>query len=171
MTNLKEIGEDADDEDAALNRKAIQDVLTAVLGPLKGPEVSGINFICPDGNRRLCHPILCEYIADYPEQTLLSCTVYQYCPRCTIPKYASELVDVEESNDDTLELNDDPAAEPKTTQRKAPPDSTPSAEPKTKKSKRKALTKSKTKAATKQPKKQKRITLPGSGDIFRTYLL
>ena len=50
----------------------------------KDTEYDGINMLCPDGQRRLCHPVLCPYIADYPEQTLLCCIKSGWCPRCTM---------------------------------------------------------------------------------------
>jgi hypothetical protein len=51
-------------------------------------------MLCPDGQRRQCHPVLCQYIGDYPEQTLLSCILSGNCPRCLIPPYAREVVEV-----------------------------------------------------------------------------
>ena len=80
-----------------LKRQAIQEVLREVLHHFKDAESQGVNLLCPDGQRRLCHPILCQYIADYQEQFLLSCITYGCCPRCTIPRYHAKTEIVEES--------------------------------------------------------------------------
>ena len=47
----------------------------------------GINLLCPDGQRRLCFPVLAEYLADYEEQRLLASILSGRCPKCTIPAY------------------------------------------------------------------------------------
>jgi len=47
----------------------------------------GINLECPDGQRRLCFPVLAHYIADYEEQRMLASIISGCCPKCTIPRY------------------------------------------------------------------------------------
>jgi hypothetical protein len=47
----------------------------------------GINLECPDGERRLCFPVLAHYIADYEEQRMLASIISGACPKCTIPRY------------------------------------------------------------------------------------
>ena len=47
----------------------------------------GINLMCPDGQRRLCFPVLAQYIADYEEQRVLASILNGYCPKCMIPWY------------------------------------------------------------------------------------
>src|SRR5436190_21946374 len=47
----------------------------------------GINLLCSDGQRRLCFPVLMEYIADYEEQGLFASILSGRCPKCTIPAY------------------------------------------------------------------------------------
>lgn len=39
-----------------------------------------------DGIWRRCHPILANFIGDYPEQTLVTCTYYGECPKCEVPR-------------------------------------------------------------------------------------
>ncbi|KAI0310525.1 hypothetical protein OF83DRAFT_1035662, partial [Amylostereum chailletii] len=41
--------------------------------------------MCPDGHYRRAIYGFGPYIADYPEQVLLSCVVQNWCPRCTAP--------------------------------------------------------------------------------------
>ncbi|KAJ3980898.1 hypothetical protein F5890DRAFT_1575378 [Lentinula detonsa] len=41
--------------------------------------------LCPDGHYRQVIYGLGPYIADYPEQALLTCIVQNWCPRCTAP--------------------------------------------------------------------------------------
>ncbi|EGO02638.1 hypothetical protein SERLA73DRAFT_38032, partial [Serpula lacrymans var. lacrymans S7.3] len=43
----------------------------------KGTEVTG-----GDGVVRKLHPILACYVADYPEQCLVTCSKYGICPQC-----------------------------------------------------------------------------------------
>ncbi|KAF5341494.1 hypothetical protein D9757_014788 [Collybiopsis confluens] len=63
-----------------------------VLEPLKlagNPDTGGIKMTGGDGAIRMVFPILCSYIADYPEQCLVTCTKYGACPKCKRP--ANEL--------------------------------------------------------------------------------
>lgn len=70
-------------------RGLLQDVLVEVLEPLRKVMEDGINLLCPDGNRRLCFPVLAAYIADYEEQRSLASVLMGYCVKCTIPSYRS----------------------------------------------------------------------------------
>ena len=104
--------------------------------------MNGINLLCPDGQRRLCHPILCQYIADYQEQFLISCITNGCCPKCKIPRYASKVI---------MEI------EPESSNRKRKRSTTEKGNPKPKQNQDRP--------------RQKRVTLPESGDIFRQYPL
>jgi Plavaka transposase len=92
-----------EEKDSDLKRQAIQYILRQVVKRLEKAELNGINMLCPDGQRRLCHPIICQYIADYPEQCLLSCITYASCPRCTMPRFSAKSI---------AEPNGIPAAQP-----------------------------------------------------------
>jgi hypothetical protein len=49
---------------------------------LKEAGRTGIEVFGGDGLVRMVFPILACYIADYPEQCLVSCTKYGTCPKC-----------------------------------------------------------------------------------------
>ena len=38
-----------------------------------------------DGVWRRCHPIFANFVGDYPEQTLVTCTYNGRCPKCEVP--------------------------------------------------------------------------------------
>ncbi|EGO28150.1 hypothetical protein SERLADRAFT_346282 [Serpula lacrymans var. lacrymans S7.9] len=60
-----------------------------IVEPLERASIKGINVIGGDGAIRRVYPILACYVADYPEQCLVTCTKYGTCPKCKRP--ASEL--------------------------------------------------------------------------------
>lgn len=58
-----------------------------VLAPLKAagnPEGEGIMLIGGNGEVRRVYPFLASYVADYPEQCLVTCTKYGTCPKCRV---------------------------------------------------------------------------------------
>ena len=59
--------------------------MAVVLQPLKAagnPRGPGIEMVGGDGAVRRVYPILATYVADYPEQCLVTCTKYGTCPKC-----------------------------------------------------------------------------------------
>ncbi|KAK7437570.1 hypothetical protein VKT23_018468 [Stygiomarasmius scandens] len=54
--------------------------------PLREPGAFGIIMTSGNGVDRLVHPIFAVYIADYPEQILVTCGISGFCPHCTIPR-------------------------------------------------------------------------------------
>ena len=56
------------------------DSMWIILEPLKEAGHKGVEMACGDGYVRRVHPILACYIADYPEQCLVTCTKYGTCP-------------------------------------------------------------------------------------------
>ena len=68
-------------------RGVFHDILMNTLEPLRRVMEDGINLMCPDGQRRLCFPVLAQYIADYEEQRVLASILNGYCPKCMIPRY------------------------------------------------------------------------------------
>src|ERR1700742_4063938 len=53
-----------------------------ILAPLINVAKTGIYLNSADNQVRLCFPILGMYIADYPEQVLLTCIRTGCCPTC-----------------------------------------------------------------------------------------
>jgi len=56
-----------------------------VLGPIILHGETGLEMISGDGIWHQCHPILSNFIGDYPEQCLVTCTYYGECPKCQVP--------------------------------------------------------------------------------------
>ena len=55
-----------------------------VLQPIIGPGESGVAMKSGDGVWRRCHPIFANFIGDYPEQALVTCTFNGRCPKCNV---------------------------------------------------------------------------------------
>ncbi|QRV89201.1 Zn-finger protein [Ceratobasidium sp. AG-Ba] len=56
--------------------------MEALIEPLKAASRTGIFVWCADGSLRHVYPILAAYIADWPEQNDVSCTIRSGCPVC-----------------------------------------------------------------------------------------
>lgn len=68
------------------NWQLFHDCMRHILRPLKKAGLKGLPMICADGLTRQIFPILAAYIADYPEQCLVSCTKGNICPECLTTK-------------------------------------------------------------------------------------
>ncbi|KAG9088471.1 hypothetical protein FRC06_002015, partial [Ceratobasidium sp. 370] len=59
--------------------------MESILEPLKEASRKGVEMFCADGGVHRVHPILAAYIADYPEQCLVTCVRDNRCPICWVP--------------------------------------------------------------------------------------
>ncbi|KAG2068175.1 hypothetical protein BDR04DRAFT_1025221, partial [Suillus decipiens] len=56
--------------------------MRVILEPLKEAGKHGVEVIFGDGHVRCIYLILACYVADYPEQCLVTCCKYSTCPKC-----------------------------------------------------------------------------------------
>lgn len=65
-------------------QKLFHDSMQIVLEPLIEAGKSGVEVTGGDGKVRMVHPILACYVADYPEQCLVTCAKYGTCAKCKV---------------------------------------------------------------------------------------
>jgi Plavaka transposase/uncharacterized protein DUF6830 len=70
-------------------QRLFHESMRTVLEPLIEAGTNGVEMTSSDGAVRRVHPILTCYVADYPEQCLVTCTKYGTCVKCKAP--ANEL--------------------------------------------------------------------------------
>lgn len=82
--------------------------MTQILKPLVEAGTSGVSMVCADGGVRMVFPILAAYVADHPEQCLVTNVQENHCPKGKIrPENRGDLQGcVPRSVNETLELLD-----------------------------------------------------------------
>jgi hypothetical protein len=63
-------------------QRLFHDSLRIIMEPLKDAGREGMEVVGGDGSMRMVFPVLSCYVADYPEQCLVTCTKYGTCPKC-----------------------------------------------------------------------------------------
>jgi Plavaka transposase len=80
------------DSISAENRVTIHRILENIFESLRDPGQMGVIMDCADGKKRLCFPVLCGWIADHMEHTVLHNIKITSCPKCEV-----EFEELEES--------------------------------------------------------------------------
>ncbi|KAJ3818974.1 hypothetical protein F5880DRAFT_1510524 [Lentinula raphanica] len=70
-------------------QRLFHEAMRLILAPLREARRKAVELVGGDGAVRRVYPILASYVADFPEQCLVTCSKYGTCPKCQVP--AAEL--------------------------------------------------------------------------------
>lgn len=70
----------------ALAQQLFHSSIRMILEPLIKAGKEGIDVTSGDGTIRRVYPFLAAYVADYPEQCLVTCAKSGTCPKCQVPE-------------------------------------------------------------------------------------
>ena len=74
----------------AARRRALANLYHSCMGKLLDPICAcgetGLAMLSGDGTWHCCHPIFAAFVGDYPEQTLVTCTLNGRCLKCLVPR-------------------------------------------------------------------------------------
>ncbi|KAF9025713.1 hypothetical protein BDZ89DRAFT_922924, partial [Hymenopellis radicata] len=71
-------------EHSARYQRLFHHAMRIIVAPLIAVGKDGIEMVGGDGAVHLVHPILASYVADFPEQCLVTCSKYGTCPKCQV---------------------------------------------------------------------------------------
>jgi hypothetical protein len=83
------------------HQRLFHDALRHIFAPLIEAGKTGVEMTSGDGAVRKVYPIIASYVADFPEQCLVTCSKYGTCPKCQVK--AAELGNPDPGNPRTKE--------------------------------------------------------------------
>ncbi|EJD51489.1 hypothetical protein AURDEDRAFT_56899 [Auricularia subglabra TFB-10046 SS5] len=98
-----------------LRNRLFHKAMEMVFEPLFTAAANGVSIADSQGNLRLCFPILASYVADYPEQCLVTGVRYgQTCPKChiTVDEFGAHKLGEPRVQQQSYDIVDDARAAP-----------------------------------------------------------